>query len=305
MIILPLINARVSANVTCYKFNIMNTQHIIGALLLYSATAASAPMRLPSETDIREVIQEFAEAYVCPNNQLTLMESIQGGLSCPKGQNALPMIYNGLKAGKWGMDKVMPLATGEFDLFQPKNIDQLVNVGSASASVVVIEYTDPQCPFCSHFMNNQFARIKERFIDTGKVQYRYHHTPLPYHKDAFLASEASYCAADQNAYAAYHQILLSDTQKQTRNDLIDHARQSNLNVDEFTQCLDSHKYKSRVGEEMALIDRVTPITYPFFVIGHYESGEFKTQSVYGAPWLNIIDIEKLTSIIDKEVSSKG
>ncbi|WED22929.1 DsbA family protein [Vibrio sp. JC009] len=286
----------------------MKIQNAIGALFLGSAAISSAavnsaPMRLPADSEIQKVLYQFAETYICPNNQISLLDSVEDGLPCPKGQNAIPMIYKNLKSGEWDISQVVPLATGEFQRFRPENIEQLVNVGNKDAPVVVIEYTDPQCPFCSYYMKRPFTEIKKRYIDTGKIQYRYHHTPLSFHKDAFLASEANYCASEQGAYASYHKLLLNDTQKQGKEYLIEYAKQTDLDMDKFTRCLDSHKFRDQVAREKALIDQVTPITYPFFVIGHYDSGEFQTQAVYGAPWLHVVDSNQLISRIEKELQA--
>ncbi len=45
------------------------------------------------------------------------------------------------------------------------------SVGKENAPLVLIEYTDYQCPFCQRYHNDSFAQIKTNFIDTGKIRY--------------------------------------------------------------------------------------------------------------------------------------
>src|SRR6266567_1329927 len=44
------------------------------------------------------------------------------------------------------------------------------SMGDAKAPLVLVEYTDLQCPFCQQFHNTAFAQIKANYIDTGKAE---------------------------------------------------------------------------------------------------------------------------------------
>ena len=265
-------------------------------------TVNAIPLRIPSEQQAQADLEAFANAYICPNNQVSLMQAATQRMSCPAGQNLLPMVYKNLKNGVWDREAVLAMATGDYKLFQP-HIENLVNIGNKKSNVVVIEYTDPQCPYCINFLQKQFAPIKKQYIDTGKIQYKFHHTPLSFHKDAFLASEANYCAQDQGEYLAYHQLLMRDMHKQNKNYLIDYAKKLNLDEKRFTACLDEHKYALQVGKEKAILEQVMPISFPFFIIGQYEDGKFIAHSIYGAPYFYTVNTNKLTQLIDKELKS--
>ena len=45
--------------------------------------------------------------------------------------------------------------------------------GSADAPVTVVEYASLTCPHCANFSKNIFPKVKEEFIDTGKVRFIY------------------------------------------------------------------------------------------------------------------------------------
>lgn len=44
-------------------------------------------------------------------------------------------------------------------------------IGSANASVVVVEYSSPTCPHCSYFHKDVLPKLKEKWVDTGKIAY--------------------------------------------------------------------------------------------------------------------------------------
>ena len=69
------------------------------------------------------------------------------------------------------------------------------SMGDAKAPLVLVEYTDLQCPFCQQFHNTAFAQIKANYIDTGKVRYVNRDFPLDFHENARRAATAGRCAA--------------------------------------------------------------------------------------------------------------
>lgn len=44
-------------------------------------------------------------------------------------------------------------------------------IGSKDAKVTLMEYSSPTCPHCSYFHKEVLPKLKEKFIDTGKVKY--------------------------------------------------------------------------------------------------------------------------------------
>ncbi len=43
------------------------------------------------------------------------------------------------------------------------------SVGSSEAAVIMVEFTDFQCPFCAAYQRDTFGRIVEQFIKPGKL----------------------------------------------------------------------------------------------------------------------------------------
>ena len=83
-------------------------------------------------------------------------------------------------------------------------------VGDANAPVTLIEYASLGCPHCANFHKNTYPKIKENYIDTGKVKLVYRDFPLG--RPALAASMIARCAGPQR-YFGMVEIFFS-SQKQ-------------------------------------------------------------------------------------------
>lgn len=80
-------------------------------------------------------------------------------------------------------------------------------IGSDSADLTVVEFSDFQCPYCA-----EQARYLAQFRAStgGKIRVVYRHLPLVgLHPFAWQASLAAECAADQGRFEQYHDRLFS------------------------------------------------------------------------------------------------
>lgn len=167
-------------------------------------------------------------------------------------------------------------------------------LGSNSAKVTVVEYSDFECPFCGRFARSEYPTLKTSYIDTGKVRWVMRHFPLRnIHARAEPAARASECASDQNAFFEYHDLVFNTTDGSsnvilTDQQLAQHAVTLNLNTTDFNNCFPPGDGKAaRVQQDVnsgtALGITGTPT---FFVNDRMVSG-FKTAAQLGA----IIDQE--------------
>ena len=51
-------------------------------------------------------------------------------------------------------------------------------MGNPKAKVVLIEYGAPSCSICAYFFQNEFPKLKQNYIDTGKIFYVFRVFPL-------------------------------------------------------------------------------------------------------------------------------
>jgi protein-disulfide isomerase len=76
--------------------------------------------------------------------------------------------------------------------------------GEPTAPILMVEYSDFQCPMCAR-VQPALEELLEKY--KGKVRLAYKHYPLQMHKNAFAASQAAECAADQDKFWAFKDRL--------------------------------------------------------------------------------------------------
>ena len=70
-------------------------------------------------------------------------------------------------------------------------------LGNPKAKVVIVEYSDPECPFCKVY-HETLQKVMAAYSKDGKVAWIYRHFPIPQlHPKAQKESEAFECAAAQ------------------------------------------------------------------------------------------------------------
>ncbi len=139
-------------------------------------------------------------------------------------------------------------------LFSKKNLMENGSpiLGDPSAPITILEWGDYQCTFCYRFHQSSLNIILEEYIDSGKINLVFKDFPLN-GPDSILGAEATYCAGDQGKYWAFHNELYSNWAGERTgwinyDSLNQFAKSVNLELDEFTSCLDEHKYKQKVLE---------------------------------------------------------
>ena len=123
--------------------------------------------------------------------------------------------------------------------------------GDLNAPVTIIEYSDFECPFCKKFFLDTLPLIDQNYIKTGKVKFVYKNFPLrSIHFSAQIAAEASECANEQGKFWEYHNLLFQNAPNFRESNLINYATQLELNINQFSECLKSGKYKDIIEQEI-------------------------------------------------------
>lgn len=117
--------------------------------------------------------------------------------------------------------------------------------GNAKAQVMIIEFSDYQCPFC-HQVEPTLKDVLAKYGD--KVSLAYRDFPLTIHPQAEIAAEASRCALEQGKFWEYHDQLFVASNLE-RPALIDYAKALKMDDKRFDSCLGDGKYKSEVQQD--------------------------------------------------------
>jgi protein-disulfide isomerase len=122
--------------------------------------------------------------------------------------------------------------------------------GNPNAPIVVIEYSDYDCPFCKNF-HDTMNTIMEEFAVGGKVAWTYRQFPLEQlHPNAPRISEAAFCVGELGGNEAFWKFSDSIFNERGVNEptamtkLPEFAVAAGVKAADFTSCLESQQSKS-------------------------------------------------------------
>lgn len=118
--------------------------------------------------------------------------------------------------------------------------------GPLGAKVVIVEFADFQCPYCSR-ASDVLKKVASEFPAEVRVVFR--HFPLANHPLAPKAAEASACAEDQGRFWEYHDYLFAHPKELEETALKAHAVTLGLDLKPFVDCLESGRKKGLVEKD--------------------------------------------------------
>lgn len=147
--------------------------------------------------------------------------------------------------------------------------------GNPSAAVVLEEFSDYQCPFCSRFFNQTLPGLKSDQIASGEVMLLFYDFPISsIHPQAVAAANAARCAGEQGAVAFWsmHDLMFSNPEQWSNSNAVQvfegYAEQIELDMEAFTACQNANKYAGRIQADIELgQQRGVNSTPSFFING--------------------------------------
>ena len=149
-------------------------------------------------------------------------------------------------------------------------------LGSKDAPITMVEFGDYQCYYCNQFYHNTESDIVKNYIDTGKVRLVFKDFTI-IGQDSVNAAHAAHCAQEQGKFWQYHDTLYNswtgeNTGWASSSNLLAFAKQQNLDVNQFNQCMSESRYikviQNSVSDAKDLGLTGTP---DFFIIGSDKS----------------------------------
>ena len=125
--------------------------------------------------------------------------------------------------------------------------------GAEAAPITLVEFVDFESVHCRR-LQPELRRILERYPDRVRLLVR--DLPLSYHRYARDAAHAAHCAAEQDAYWAYHDVLLLEQPRLAATDLRRYAARLGLDSSRFETCVQSGRHSGRIAADMALAARL-------------------------------------------------
>ena len=151
--------------------------------------------------------------------------------------------------------------------------------GGAEARVVLVEFSDFQCPFCGRHAKQTLPQIERDYVATGKLRYVMRNLPLEQiHPDALRAASAAECAGDQGKYWAMHAKLFGNQQALSTDDLVRYAQEAGVEPGAFRQCVESDTHADKIRQDLNDALAVGVNSTPTFFLG-FPEGDGKVKIV--------------------------
>jgi protein-disulfide isomerase len=132
-----------------------------------------------------------------------------------------------------------PSTVPQADLAEPSPLGDMT-MGKDDAPVTIIEYASMTCPHCAHFTVNTFPKLKEKYIDTGKVRFIFREFPLD--PLAAGASMLARCAEKEKFFPVLDLLFHTQAQWAVNNPiepLFNVVKQAGFTREAFNSCLDT------------------------------------------------------------------
>jgi protein-disulfide isomerase len=151
---------------------------------------------------------------------------------------------------------------GDFTVITPDANSQVngTALGDPQAPVRIDIFEDFQCPACQYYSENIEHQVMDAFVTTGQVYYVFRNYPFlddrAATKESDQSANAAMCAADQNRFWDYHQMLYANWKGENEGNLSDNrltafAESLKLDMTAFKACFKANKFKDQINADLA------------------------------------------------------
>ncbi|MCW5682587.1 MAG: DsbA family protein [Xanthobacteraceae bacterium] len=127
----------------------------------------------------------------------------------------------------------------EAELHKPGALGDHI-LGNKDAKVTVVEYASFTCGHCASFHQNTFPKLKEKYIDTGKVKLIFRVFPTAPAELSIAAGMIAHCAGEDRYFALTSALFETQRTWMTANAvpvLQKLANQAGISEEKFKSCL--------------------------------------------------------------------
>jgi len=147
------------------------------------------------------------------------------------------------------------------------------SLGRDDAPIVIVEYSDYQCPYCSEFHTRVLPKLKSVYTDTGKVRLIFRDLPLAIHRESVPAAITAHCAAEQGKFWEMNAALFAKY-RELGPELYERLVLTlNLDTDKFGTCVQSPSSGKSVQRDMQEARRYGLKSTPSFIFGRFDKGK--------------------------------
>lgn len=149
------------------------------------------------------------------------------------------------------------------------NLKDTPSKGPENAKVVIVEYSDFQCPYCAR-AHDTLTQVEKEYGD--KIRVLHKQFPLAFHKWAEGGSVGALCVYQQDkaAFWKVYDYLYNNqgtvTPENVKEKVLESVKDTKINKDKFNECYDGKKTLDKVKADMAEGQSVGVSGTPAFLI---------------------------------------
>ena len=136
--------------------------------------------------------------------------------------------------------------------------------GAVDGKIVLLEFSDFQCPFCAQVHKTTLKQFMATHQD--RVTLVYKNLPLPIHLEAMAAAKAAWAVNQQGNFWQYHDALFSQQDKLGEQLYLDIARNLNLDLERFNRDRNSKAASAAIEKDIEMAERSGIQGTPFFAM---------------------------------------
>lgn len=148
-------------------------------------------------------------------------------------------------------------------------------MGNPDAPIMIVEYSDYKCGHCAAFAFETEPLLLEEYIKTDQVYFVSRSVGgMLRNTEAVLATEASYCAGEQNKYWEMHDLIFANQGVPfSESRLKKWAKTIGMDLSAYESCMKSDRYLARVDQDEADAEAEGVEGTPAFIITYEVDGE--------------------------------
>jgi protein-disulfide isomerase len=154
--------------------------------------------------------------------------------------------------------------------------------GSDQAPVVLVEFSDFECPYCTQFNKEVFPKLKAAYIDTGKVRFVSREYPLDFHPDAFNAALAARCGGAQDHYWQMRDLIIDNSADLSMSALEQEAQRLSLDTSKFRTCMKDDTSVAAIKRDVSDGQSIGVTGTPAFLLGKTRNNVIEGVRIDGA-----------------------
>lgn len=163
-----------------------------------------------------------------------------------------------------------PASDGSWEQLVQRPADDPMTMGEADAPVVMLAYSEFQCPFCGKFARDTEPTLIDKYVKDGTLRIEWRDFPY-LGPESTTAAQAGRAAAAQDSFWAFHDELYAhqlppNSGKLDEDYLAGIAEKLGLDVEQFRADLNSKATADAVAKDFAEGQAIGVTGTPAFVI---------------------------------------